>query len=64
MWDHYRKTLVRMQMFIALTTGALYFGLSRRWVMAAVFFAMMQVGAVIGAWWGDRLRRRLRPQFY
>jgi uncharacterized membrane protein YfcA len=63
MWDHYKKTLVRMQVFIVLTTCALYFALSHRWIMAAVFFAMMQVGAVVGAWWGDRLRRRLRPQF-
>jgi uncharacterized membrane protein YfcA len=64
MWDHYRKTLVRMQIFIAGASAALYYALGRRWIVALTFFAMMQVGAVVGAWWGDRLRRKLRPQFY
>jgi len=63
MWEHYRKTLARMQMFILLASTALYYVLGRRVLVAATFFAMMQVGALVGAWWGDRLRRRLRHQF-
>lgn len=62
MWDYYRRTLPRLQAFIALITVGLYFFLAHRWAMAAVFFVMMQVGAVVGAWWGHRLRRRLHPQ--
>ena len=64
MWDHYRKTFTKMQIFIALATAGIFFGLGHRWGMASVFFAMMQVGAVVGAWWGNRLRRRLNPQFF
>ena len=63
MWDYYRKTLPRIQLFIALITVGLYFVLAHRWSMAAAFFVMMQVGAVVGAWWGNRLRERLHPRF-
>jgi uncharacterized membrane protein YfcA len=62
MWEYYRKTFARMQMFILLISGALYYALGHRVVMVATFFAMMQVGAVVGAWWGARLRRRMGPQ--
>lgn len=64
MWDYYRKTLPRMQGFIALVTVGLYVVLRQRWIMAAMFFVMMQVGAVVGAWWGHRLRKRLHPQLH
>lgn len=63
MWEHYRRTFVRMQVFIMLATGGLYYLLGQRLVMAATFFAIMQLGALVGAWWGDRLRRRLRPGY-
>lgn len=63
MWEHYRKTFGRMQVFILAASMALYYALERRLIVAAMFFAMMQVGALLGAWWGDRLRKRLRHQF-
>jgi uncharacterized membrane protein YfcA len=63
MWEYYRKTFARMQTFILLISAALYYALGHRVVMVATFFAMMQVGAVVGAWWGARLRRRMGPQF-
>ncbi|MEP6652046.1 MAG: hypothetical protein ABJA82_01730 [Myxococcales bacterium] len=53
-----------MQGFIALVTVGLYVVLRQRWIMAAMFFVMMQVGAVVGAWWGHRLRKRLHPQLH
>ena len=64
MWEHYKKTLFRMQVFILLISGALYYTLGRRFLMAVTFYAIMQLGALVGAWWGDRLRRRLHPEFY
>jgi uncharacterized membrane protein YfcA len=64
MWEQYRRTFFKMQIFIALATGGIFFALGRHWLVALGFFAMMQVGAFVGAWWGDRLRRRLNPQFF
>jgi uncharacterized membrane protein YfcA len=63
MWEYYRKTFARMQVFILIISGALYYALGHRIVMVATFFAMMQVGAAVGAWWGARLRRRMSPQY-
>lgn len=64
MWDHYRRTFAKMQIFIWLAAGGVFYALGRRFLVAIVFFAMMQVGAVVGAWWGERLRRRLRVQTF
>jgi uncharacterized membrane protein YfcA len=64
MWEHYRNTFARMQVVVMIATLAVYFGLGRRLFVAATFFAVMQIGSVVGAWWGDRLKRRLGPQFH
>ena len=61
MWEQYKKTFGSMQAFIVLVTIALYFGLGRSVAMASGFFLMMQVGAVFGAMWAARLRRRFNP---
>jgi hypothetical protein len=63
MWQQYKRTLTRIQIVIVLATIAVFVGMGQRWFMTVVFFAMMQVGAVVGAWWGDRLKRRLATQF-
>jgi hypothetical protein len=61
MWEQYKKTFGSMQAFIVLVAIALYFGLGRSVVTASGFFLMMQVGAVFGAMWAARLRRRSNP---
>jgi uncharacterized membrane protein YfcA len=61
MWEQYRKTFGSMQVFIAVVAVALYFAFGRSWTLAAGFFLMMQVGAVFGAAWAARLKRRLNP---
>ena len=61
MWEQYRKTFGSMQVFIAQVTVALYVALGRVWTLAAGFFLMMQVGAVLGAGWAARLKKRLDP---
>lgn len=61
MLEQYKKTFASMQVFIAMVTAALYFALGRRWTLAAGFFLMMQVGAVFGAAWAARLKKRLNP---
>ena len=61
MWEQYKKTFGSMQLFIAVVTLALFQAFGRTWVVAAGFFAMMQVGAVFGAAWAARLKKRFSP---
>jgi len=63
MWEHYRKTFTKIQLYIFLASGALYFSLGRRWETTLVFFAMMQVGSLFGALWAKRLKRKLQPRW-
>jgi uncharacterized membrane protein YfcA len=60
MLDQYRKTFVGMQIVIFVVT-ALVFLWSHFWVHAIAFFVMMQAGSILGALWGHRLKRKLRP---
>lgn len=62
MWEHYKKTFGRMQTVIALVTGAVFLGLQQMWFVTATFFLVMQVGAVVGAMWASRLKRKLQPR--
>jgi hypothetical protein len=48
-----------MQAVIAIVTLAALFATGGRVPAAAVFFAVMQLGAVLGAMWGVRLRGHL-----
>ncbi len=58
MWDQYKKTLVAMQIVILLITAAVFY-VSRLWNVALTFFAIMQLGSVLGAVWAANLRRRI-----
>ena len=59
MWEQYKKTFVLTQVLICLVTLAVYLGAHRLWVLAALYFFMMQVGAVLGAAWAVRLKRKV-----
>jgi hypothetical protein len=61
MWEQYKKTFGSMQLFIAVVTVGLFFGLGHQWSLAVGFFLMMQTGAVFGAAWATRLRKRFHP---
>jgi hypothetical protein len=61
MWAQYKRTLVVTQILILLVTLGTYFGLGRQWTIAAMTFAMMQAGGVMGAAWAVRLKRNLLP---
>jgi len=58
MLERYRRTFYGTQSIIAVVTAAIFFQL-RVWQTAAVFFAVMQVGAVVGALWAGSLKRRI-----
>jgi len=60
MFEHYKKRFWGMQTFIAMVVVAAYFAMNRRVAPAAMFFVTMQIGALVGAAWASRLRRRLQ----
>jgi uncharacterized membrane protein YfcA len=59
MWHQYKRTFAKTQLVIALVTAGTFLGLGQVWARSAVFFLVMQVGAVLGAGWGVRLRRKV-----
>jgi len=63
MWDHYKKTFKSVQAAIAIATIGIYFGLHRMGFVTLVFFLVMQVGSLVGAAWGQRLRRKMTAQW-
>jgi hypothetical protein len=56
MWAHYRKTFLGIQVVIAMVTCMAFLGTGYRLPAAAVFFAVMQFGAVLGAMWAVRIK--------
>ncbi len=64
MLEQYKRTIVGTQAVIAIVTAFIFFKTHRLWFATLVFFLIMQVGAVLGAMWGTRLKRKLRPQTY
>ena len=63
MWDQYKRTFLGMQLVIA-AVATLTFFVSHFWAHAVVFFFIMQLGSVLGAAWGNRLRRRIQARQY
>jgi hypothetical protein len=62
MLEQYKKTFIGTQLVIATVTVATYLGLGHVFVRSAVFFSMMQIGAVVGAVWAVRLRKKFQRQ--
>jgi hypothetical protein len=59
MWDQYRKTFVGMQAVILIVTCGMFLAFNRLWALAALFFVTMELGALLGAVWGARLKRKV-----
>lgn len=60
MWEAYRKRFVFTQLFILVVCAALRFGAKTPWPNIGVFFGCMQIGGVVGAWWGNRLAKKIQ----
>jgi hypothetical protein len=58
MLERYRRTFLGTQALIAAVTVAIFVQ-THRFTAAAVFFAAMQIGAVVGALWAARLKRKI-----
>jgi hypothetical protein len=62
MWEQYKRTFAKTQLVIAVVTGGTYFYMGQLAARSAVFFLMMQMGAVVGAMWGTRLKNKVDRQ--
>ena len=62
MWEHYKRTAGKTQAVIAVVTAGTYLYLGHVAARSAIFFLVMQVGAVVGALWGIRLKRKVDRQ--
>ncbi len=60
MWAHYKKTFFGMQVTILLVTAGIFHYFGQNVLMTLTMFGMMQIGAVVGALWGSRLRRKIQ----
>jgi hypothetical protein len=59
MLEQYKKTFGKTQALIGIITAGTYLFLGQVAARSAVFFLMMQLGAVLGAAWGTRLKRKV-----
>ena len=59
MWDYYKKTFLLVQIVAFLISYMVYRNANHAWAPPIVFFLFMQVSAVFGAMWANRLRRKV-----
>ena len=60
MWQQYKRTFLGMQMAILMIAYVVHTQTYRQWQTTAVFFAAMQLAALVGASWAARLRRKIQ----
>jgi len=56
--EHYRRTLIPMQLCILAICGILYFKARMPLMGILVYFLIMQVGSFVGAMWATRMKRK------
>jgi hypothetical protein len=59
MWEQYKKTFLGVQILAFGAAAWVYLGLSHWWGPAAIVFCTMQISAVFGAMWANRIKRRI-----
>ena len=59
MWQHYRKTLLPIQLFIVATIATLYFALRVDPRSVLLVFVVMEVGSLYGARMVGRAKRKI-----
>ena len=62
MWDQYRRTFVLTQLFILVIVALLIFMAKAGRLNALLAFLFMQIAALVGAWWGTRLKRKIEAK--
>jgi hypothetical protein len=59
MWQRYRQMLIPTQVLIVAACVVGYFWGRLTLDKVVMGFAMMQVAAVLGAWWAARIKRQI-----
>ena len=59
MWDFYKRTFAAVQLAALLVSYMVYRNTNHAVVPPIVFFLTMQLSAVFGAMWANRLRRKM-----
>ena len=59
MWARYKRTFLWTQLLSITLTVTVYFVAGRDWRNAGAVFISTQVFGIVGAWWGERLRRKI-----
>jgi len=59
MWVQYRKTLIPTQIVVAIVCLCMLLLFNAPWQGVAAIFAAMQIGAILGARWGLRLKGKI-----
>ena len=59
MWAQYRKTLIPTQFLVLTICLCMLFLFKAPWPTILAVFAAMEIGAVLGARWAVRLRRKI-----
>ena len=62
MWQQYKKTFLGVQVLTVLAGAWVYFGLGSGLAPAALIVLTMEIGAIPGAMWASRIRRRILQQ--
>ncbi len=60
MWDYYKRTFVMVQLATLVVSFMAYLASNHAVIPPLVFFAFMQMSAVLGAMWANRLRRKMQ----
>ena len=60
MWDYYKRTFLAVQLLAVAVAYLVYRSANHAWLPPLVFFLSMQISAVFGAMWANRLRRRIQ----
>jgi hypothetical protein len=61
LWHHYKRTFLAAQLAIGLVCWIAYQAAAPDLVPAATVFIIMQVSALVGSMWANRLRRTPTP---
>ncbi len=62
MWEQYRRYAVFNQLFIVAACATALWFLHWPWFVVLLVFLLMQLGALVGAAWGARLKRKIEGQ--
>jgi hypothetical protein len=58
-WSQYKRTFLWTQLAVLLIAFQIHRLVHYQWNISGVFFVTMQLGAVLGAMWAVRLKRKL-----